>query len=63
MSVHFGVRWACGLLCGLGIATPAAAQAVLGAHTLLGQEDGHASSPAVTAPVTYWPSGFIKRIR
>jgi hypothetical protein len=35
-----------------GLADAAAAQATLGAHTLLGQEDGRATSPALTSPVT-----------
>lgn len=38
--------------------TPAAsASASLGAHTLLGQEDGRGTSPAVTAPVDTQPAG------
>lgn len=62
MTLPLGQRRRCaprpGLLMVLiGLAGPAAAQATLGAHTLLGQEDGRATSPATTPPVTTAATG------
>jgi hypothetical protein len=49
--------WCVLIVCLLALSTDATAQVVLGAHTLLGQEDGTATSPAVTAPIATAASG------
>lgn len=48
-----------GLMCAITI--PAASASELGSHTLLGQEDGHGNSPAVTSPIdtSHAGSAFI----